>query len=231
MKKVLLLLTSLVALIGCGETSVSYKASHSVSNSASYVPPIMPSVAPSILQTTSYSIDPSLIGAFYERLTEVGAIVNDRYVKEYSLLNPSSTISIDDITQSFETEYFYEGVEIYYFDNHGYFIYFSKENLIYKCTALLGTSSIISQADYNSDGIMDLIYWADIPASKAYIFDIFDMASRRFYNTSFLYYDSPSDYILSVTDFKININDNPVIYHDGLLSCEGVFENQELYEY
>ena len=211
MKKVLLLLTSLVALIGCGETSVSYKASHSVSNSASYVPPIMPSVAPSIL--------------------EVGAIVNDRYVKEYSLLNPSSTISIDDITQSFETEYFYEGVEIYYFDNHGYFIYFSKENLIYKCTALLGTSSIISQADYNSDGIMDLIYWADIPASKAYIFDIFDMASRRFYNTSFLYYDSPSDYILSVTDFKININGNPVIYHDGLLSCEGIFENQELYEY
>ena len=78
---------------------------------------------------------------------------------------------------------------------------------------------------------MDLIYWADISASKAYIFDIFDMASRRFYNTSFLYYDSPSDHILSVTDFKININGNPVIYHDGLLSCEGVFENQELYEY
>ena len=231
MKKVLLLLTSLVALTGCGETSVSYKASHSVSKSASYVPPIMPSVAPSILQTTSYSIDPSHIGAFYERLTEVGAIVNNRYEREYSLLYHSSTISIDDITQSFETEYFYEGVEIYYFDNQGYFIYFSKENLIYKFTDFLGTSSIICQADYNSDGIMDLIYWADVSTSKCYKFDIFDMTSRSFYYASFLYYDTPSDYVLSVTDFKININGNPVIYHNGSLSCEGVFENQELYEY
>ncbi len=233
MKKVLLLLTSLVALTGCGETSVSYKASHSVSKSASYVPSIMSSVSPSILQTTSYSIDPSHIGAFYERLKEEGAIVNNRYVKGYSLLHPSSTtISIDDITQSFETEYFYEGVEIYYLDNHGgYFIYFSKENLVYKFTDLLGTSSIISQADYNSDGIMDLVYWADISTSKAYNFDVFDMASRRFYHFDFLYYDFPSDYIFSVTDFKIYINGNPVIYHDGLLSCEGVFENQELYEY
>ena len=227
MKKKLLLFTSLImiatSLAGCGEVTVSYKgirspiSSSKSSKSSSSSKSISTSVGEYVSPYVAYGYDETYYMPDYNTFSTVWS----QEFKEDSSINTSNPIynvtprSILTYTDKIQIMHFTYNTYIYFVDKHQSF------PLNYAVNHQIMQMGI---CDYDSNGIDDIVVWAQSKQTSEYIINIFNTANNRYFTVTKLSYEHPDDLLFFIYNYGFYVNQHKVYYVNGQFYCTGVFD-------